>query len=170
MTQQISLTRGKVAEVDDRDYPRVRYFKWTAWRSGKYWYATTKVWLDGKYQNIALHRFIMDAPEGMMVVFKDGNALNCTRENMVLTDRRGMRTSSSKVIVPTTSRFLRVFWRPDRHKWRVTLHVNRHQIQVGQFDDEVQAAKEGDRAALKHYGPNARLNFEEIRNEALRNS
>lgn len=77
--QQIPLSKGHFAVVDDADYPLVAQFKWS-YDNG---YAVRKVTISpGKYKKLLLHRFLLNAEHGRMVDHADGNRLNNTRSNL----------------------------------------------------------------------------------------
>src|ERR1043165_2122866 len=77
MTREIPLTQGYVALVDDCDYEWLSQWKWCAHvaKGGRTAYAF-------RAKGIAMHRVIMNAPEGMDVDHRDHNGLNNTRANL----------------------------------------------------------------------------------------
>lgn len=88
----IPLTQGKVALVSPEDYDRVVLLgKWHAYPNyvTGTWYARR----NGRYSNgvrgkqVTMHRFILDAPEGVEVDHRDRDGLNNVRANIRLATR-----------------------------------------------------------------------------------
>lgn len=80
MTKVIPLTQGQVALIDDWNYERVSQIKWWAEkdsRTGKFY---ARGWING--QMVELHRFILNAPDGIEVDHRDRNRLNCHESNL----------------------------------------------------------------------------------------
>ncbi len=112
--KEIPLTQGKVALVSDEDFERVSAFKWMASISNTHrrhspgsapkWYACRFTELPrcpktGKRRRkmVYLHRFLLDAPEGMVVDhFPDPDGLNCTRENLRIATYAENRATSTQ--------------------------------------------------------------------------
>jgi hypothetical protein len=100
--REITLTKEKVALVDDEDYERVSQFKWCAHLTsgGRKWYAVrrTRKLEKGRWRsvNIRLHSFILDIapcelPFGYVVDHDDDDGLNCQRGNLkIITQRENM--------------------------------------------------------------------------------
>jgi hypothetical protein len=94
MSKQINLTRGKSAIVDDDDYDRVNQFKWKLkvqkGRNGKivklYAERTVRIGVgkNAKKELIYLHRFILNAPAGIDCDHRNGNGLDCQKNNLRL--------------------------------------------------------------------------------------
>ncbi len=79
-------TNDGVVQVDDADYDRIATYSWFSKGRG---YATTNVRVGtAKYKQVILHHLILDIPEGHRVIFRDGNGLNCQRENLLIVPRR----------------------------------------------------------------------------------
>lgn len=57
-----------------------------------------------------------------------------------------------------TSKFRGVHWCNTYKKWIVKIHINKKKYYIGRFDNEIEAAKEYNKKALKLLGDNAKLN------------
>jgi hypothetical protein len=60
----IPPTQGKVAHIDDEDWPLVSQYTWHAKREkGGKWYAATTIWnpTAKRHESIRMHRLIMGA-------------------------------------------------------------------------------------------------------------
>ena len=112
----------------------------------------------GKQTTIQMHRQIISAPKGSIVDHININGLDNRKANLRIAtgiqnlwnSRRGMNSGRSK--------YKGVSWISGRKKWRVVLCNNREKIQLGYFDDEKEAAKVYNEAALKYRGEFAVLN------------
>lgn len=113
---------------------------------------------DNRY--LFMHRVITSAQPGMDVDHINGNGLDNRKINLRVCTRS--QNLQNKPRRPGTSRFKGVYWNTRDLVWRAYISVNRSVTSLGQFRDEVEAAKTYDAAALKHFGPQARLNFPDI--------
>lgn len=79
----IELTRGFVATISDEDEDRVSQFLWQVCTPKGYAYATRSYrdgfGSDSPVRKMYLSAFILGQPAR----HKDGDTLNCTRENLV---------------------------------------------------------------------------------------
>ena len=82
--QQIPLSQGQIAVIDDDDSERISQFKWfyRAERNGKPGYAVRNIKVDGKATMRYLHREIMNPTPGHEVIFLNHDRLDCRRENL----------------------------------------------------------------------------------------
>ena len=157
--QQIPLTKGHVAVVDDDDYPIVAQFKW-CFDNG---YAARKITLASKqYQKVLLHRFLINAQPGVMVDHADGNPLNNTRANLRICN--GTLNNANRRVrkvrqAATSSQYRGVFKELRRNSWRASIGLNNHRIHLGNFPSEEAAARAYDAKAIELYGEFAVLNF-----------
>jgi hypothetical protein len=60
----IPLTQGKVALVDDEDYPELSKFRWCAVRHRNTWYAVRGESADGRRLTVRMHRQILGLGHG----------------------------------------------------------------------------------------------------------
>lgn len=120
----LRLPDGRVALVSGEDLSRVASMNWSTNARG-YVRARWRQALGGHGGIVYLHRFIMAAPEGMVVDHIDGNPLNNSRDNLQITTtaRNVMRARGGGVTF-------------DRHlgKWRVRKRVDGRMANFGLFD------------------------------------
>lgn len=149
----IPLTKGKFAIIDAADYELVSTHKWCASGSGCRTYAYCQ--MNGK--TVALHRFLTNAPKGMVVDHIDGNGLNDRRGNLrVCTQQQNLWNSRPR---GKSSRFKGPCWDRQKRRWVVYVRHGGRNIFVGRFRDEVTAALAYDRKAYECFGEYAYLNF-----------
>jgi hypothetical protein len=152
------LTQGKVALIDEEDFLAVDQYYWAAARKeGDRWYAVASIMdADGVKRQKALHRFIMQPPDGVLVDHINGDGLDCRRENMREADHarnmRNRRKSSS-----SASRFKGVTHRS--HGWEATIRTDSGPCYLGCFPTEEDAARAYDAASHYFHGVHGRRNF-----------
>lgn len=155
----VPLTQGMTALVDPSDWRRVMRHKWCPLRkrNGRL-YAQANVKRCGKWVRVLLHRFILGDDAPPLIDHKDNDGLNCTRENLrAATMSENQHNSGPR----TPNGFKGVSWHKKAKKWVAQICKDGKRVHLGLFDDEVQAAKAYDRAAVELHGQFARLNFEE---------
>jgi hypothetical protein len=147
--KEITLTRGKVALVDDADCEWLSQWKWRSRLANKrYWYAATG-------RTTLMHRVILGLVGRQVCDHIDGDTLNNQRYNLRESSYAGNaqnRNKQSKTI------FKGVHFNKRQGRFAVRVRVNGMKRHVGYFDDPVDAAKAYDRAALESYGEFARTN------------
>ena len=107
---------------------------------------------------IFMHRQIIAAPKEVIVDHININTLDNRKANLRFAtytqnnwnSRRGMNEGSSK--------YKGVVWNKQQNKWRVTIVNNKKSFHLGFFEDEKEAAKAFNEAALKYRGQFALLN------------
>ena len=161
----IELSDNQVAIVDDADLERClercaghRWYPRPA-SSGPLCYVGTYIQLpNGRRKDILLHRYIMNAPDGIRVDHKDGDGLNNRRNNLRFATGSQNGGNSTKRRV-ATSPFKGVSWHKQKRKWQAQIRKHGVITHLGLFAREVDAALTYDRAAVVVYGEFARLNF-----------
>lgn len=161
MAKEIECTKGKVALVDDDDYPLVSQFRWFSWVSSSgTWYARRTV-TDGSGRGSAsMHRTIMCPPDNLDVDHINGDGMDNRRENLrVCTTKQNC--ANTKLPLPKSG-YRGVYYDADRRRWLAQVTINGRSKVVGRFKSPSQAAISRDLAAYELYGDFAVLNFPEL--------
>lgn len=158
-TCTVFLTQGQVTMVDAVDHDLVKQHNWHADRiNPPGFYACRRI--KGK-AIVYLHRALLGVAGGHHVDHIDGDTLNNRRSNLrACTVQQNLwnRKPKSK----GTSKFKGVSWSASGRKWRVSIRIRSKSVSLGRFNDEIEAALAYDRAAAKHFGEFAWLNFPEV--------
>lgn len=133
----IKLSKGKFALVDDSDYEWLNAWKWHIAR-GKY--AGRIIKQGDKSQCVYMHRFIMDAPKGLVVDHINGDPLDNRRTNLrVCTQSDNL--SNQRLSRRNTSGYKGVYFDQFRNKWVAQTHKYGKHIFIGRYPTKEQAVK-----------------------------
>jgi len=161
--KELRLAKGYVVLVDDQDYERV---------IGHRWYAEIRTRRDGSVKVYArrkvqtpgisstwqsLHRFILNAPDGMQVDHINGKGLDNRRSNLRLCSH-AENQHNRRPQTGGTSAFKGVRWHKAAAKWVASISINGESKHLGSFSSEQDAAKAYDLAAAANFGEYARHN------------
>jgi hypothetical protein len=155
---EIPLTRGLKALVDDVD-GRLAGFWWYANpRSDGLFYARRDEHHGPKKKAIYLHREVLGVGVGLEVDHKNGDTLDCRRENL----RPATHQQNSRN-VGTKRSFKGVdFKQNDRRKnkpWQARIKIDGRTKFLGYYETPEDAARAYDEAAVVAFGDFAKLNF-----------
>jgi hypothetical protein len=151
---EIQLTQGKVALIDDEDYPLVCQFKWYAKKNHCTMYACT-----GE-RNTYMHALIA----GKYCDHRNGNGLDNRRCNLRFATF-AQNSQNRSGFLNRTSKYKGVSFDTARNKWRVEIKANGQDTWIGRYSTEQEAALAYDKAALYYHGDFAWINsahFEEL--------
>jgi len=153
--KQISLTQGKYALVDDKDFGYLNQWKWFASFDGCNWYACRKGGV------IKMHRVILGLQKGdkQKVDHINHNGLDNCRCNLRICTQ-AQNCQNRKPYKNSSSKYKGVSWYSITKKWRARIKLKRKEIHLGYFDSETLAAKTYDEKAKILFGDFAKLNFE----------
>lgn len=172
--KQISLTRGLIALVDNKDYSFLSKWKWSAVKSKKgtthYAHRNSKIsdnTAQKKRKSILMHRVLMAVNDPKIQVdHKDHNGLNNQRKNIrVCTNtqnqynRRGKGVSKYLGVNASSSGKKVIDGVITYTKWKANILVNGKDNYLGHFNSEKEAAKAYNEAAQKYHGDFANLNI-----------
>jgi len=154
--KRIPLTKGKFALVDDDDFERLNRHKWYAscpkWTS----YAARR---DSNRKVVRMHRIIMNTPPGLFTDHINGNGLDNRKCNLRVCTLSQNNRHRRKGAGPTSSRFKGVSIRRPTNNWQAAICFNSKDINLGYFEDEIEAAKAYDAKARELFGEYALTNF-----------
>jgi len=146
----IVLADGHYALVDAADYDWLNQWNWHLCNGypGR----------QNRGKVILMHRLITQAPKGMVVDHVDSNKTNNCRCNLrVCTRQENMRNARKQVCA--SSIYKGVTFRKEQRKWLAVCKGEDKPRRLGYFDDEAEAARAYDRAAVAWFKEFARLNF-----------
>jgi hypothetical protein len=135
--KEISLSRDKVALIDDEDFEFL---------SSIHWYATALNYAkarlrnqDGKLYSVLMHRLLLGARKGEQVDHKNHDTLDNRRVNLRLCSN-AENTKNRRKHKNSSSLYKGVSWFPYTRKWRAQICFNGKVISLGYFLSEQEAA------------------------------
>lgn len=157
MPKRIALTQGKFTIVDDKDFEWLSQWKWHAEKANTCWYAARNIsGQPGK--KLRMHRAILNPPPGMEGDHINRDGLDNRRCNLRIctTSQNHMNTRKQR---RSSGRYKGVSWAPSKQKWQAEITCRGERHWLGRFDDDCEAARAYNAAALKHFGEFAHLNM-----------
>lgn len=153
--------RGLFVLIDDEDFEKVNKWKWQLSNRG---YASRPQWIKprklNKQTTIYLHRLILSFPD-LEVDHINMNKLDNRKENLRLVNdlessyHRGKHKDNRSGYKGVS--FHEQKWR--KKKWRAQIKINGKNINIGYFDNPIEAARTYDKVAKENFGKFAYLNF-----------
>ena len=166
MPKTIPLTKGYEAIVDDADYDWLSRFSWyvNIHRKSKLRYAARNgVQTKTGRRVIYMHREITNCPRGLVVDHINHKTLDNQKANLRVCSHSLNTANVDKQPTPTSSQFKGVCRHKKSRRWYSSIKCNYKRYFLGNYDDEVTAARAYDFAALEYFGEYACLNFEKDR-------
>lgn len=109
-----------------------------------------------KHTTLRLNREILQADYGEKVIFKDKDKLNCKRDNLMIGSQRNV-TQFKKKVAASESKYKGV--RASKGGFVASIKNDGHNIHLGTFKKEVDAAKCYDKKAIELFSEFAFTNF-----------
>lgn len=162
--REISLTKSKIALVDNEDFEYLSQFKWFVRESGRdksLCYASRNVSIkNGAHRKfIHMHRVIMDAPANMKVDHINGDGLDNRKFNLRLSSQR-QNLFNSRIRSDNTSGYKGVGYFKAQKIWRAYIRQNDKYKHIGYFNSAYEAAIAYDHVAREIFGEFAKTNFD----------
>lgn len=154
--RRIELTKGKHALVDDEDYELLTRWKWYAHNPADgLWYAlrNSRVCEGPPRRTIRMHSVVLGRP---WVDHVDGNGLNNQRTNLRACSHAQNQANSRGR--GSTSKYRGVYWHKKGRKWQACITVKNKTLHLAWCDEEKEAARAYNEAALRYFGGFARVN------------
>jgi hypothetical protein len=101
----------------------------------------------------------LQARPGEFVDHTNGNRLDNRRANLRLCTSLENRRNARKVRRPCTSRFKGVNWDRDNRSWRAAIRIDGVKVNLGNYQDEEEAAYIYDQATIQVCGEYAWCNL-----------
>jgi len=159
--RKIYVGEGRYAIVDQKDFCLLNNLEWTVKEDFDSIYAVRFFRREGSSSKLlSMHRFICNPPAGLVIDHINCNGLDNRRDNLRLATHSQNNCNRPKRR-NTTSRFVGVHFAKKMNKWAAQIKYTGGKKWLGYFDNETDAAKAFDAAAIKYHGEFARLNFPE---------
>jgi len=162
----LPLSQNKFAIVDADDYERLNKYKWCVSKTRHTNYAMRRTKgkrVKGKRvkrKTIMMHRFILNAPRGLVVDHINHNGLDNRKSNLRLCTR-AENSYNSRSFNNKSSKYKGVSWDKQRKRFVAYIRCNGKCYNLGRFKSQITAAKAYDKKAKELFGEFACLNFQD---------
>lgn len=159
--KKIKLSTGQYTLVDNENFKELSKFAWGT-VGKKYTYAGRGTRKNGVYSKILMHRFLMNASKDQMVDHINGNTLDNRKSNLRICSR-SKNLQNSKIRSDSNNKYKgvhKVRTKKDGtvvYSARIQIAPN-ERLYLGNFYNELEAAKAYNKAALKYFGEYANIN------------
>lgn len=149
---------NRVVLIDEEDYAKISKYEWQVANYGRGYLYAVSTFPDRSF--VQMHRFILNLnrDDKIEVDHKDHNTLNNQKSNLRLATK-SQQHMNQKIRSDNQVGYKGVSWRSPPNKYIVRITVDGKRIEVGRFDDKIEAAKAYDEAAIRYYGEFAYTNF-----------
>ena len=115
----------------------------------------------GKDKLVYLHQEIIEVPKGMLTDHINRDGMDNRRANLRAATHSQNLCNSRRRLGTKSSKYKGVSLKKQTRKWTARIGIDKKEIHLGCFKNEIEAAKAYDEAAKKYHGEFACLNFPE---------
>lgn len=152
----IKLYSGEYVRVDDRDYEKLKNYKWHLFKSKKWLYAIRIEHKNGKQKTIYMHREIMGITSSKIYVdHKDHDGLNNKKSNLRISDNRFNQYNVGKK--STSKQKYKNIRELGNDRWQIRIRTPKGNRVEKNVKGEEQAVKMYNKLAIKYHGEFAYL-------------
>ena len=162
--RRIRMSQPRYAVVDPADYDRLKGYQWVVKSGGKAFYAQRYGPCRKGARNptiVYMHQEILKVPKGMVVDHMNHDGMDNRRANLRAATHSQNLCNRKKRSGAMYSKYKGVHWHKLNKKWSSRVTYQKKTIELGYFENEIEAAKAYDEAAKIHHGEFACLNFPE---------
>ncbi|MEK4910603.1 HNH endonuclease [Niallia sp. FSL M8-0099] len=153
----VETSSGVKFIIDSEDYEKVSKHSWKCDKNG---YIRRTVWIDKKAKKsttLALHRFLLNAPDDICVDHINGDILDNRKTNLRLATK-AQNNRNAKPSVLNTSGYKGVSYCKESGKWKAQVTYKGKRVNLGRFSSKEDAARMYNFWAADIYGEFAWLN------------
>lgn len=143
--------------IDKDDYDKVKNIQWGICAVYAYTDKYENIYYANNNKMGLLHRYIMDAPKGMVVDHIYGDTFDTRKQSLRLCSHKDNCRNRKKQL-NNTSGYQGVTWDKLNDKWMAYICVNKTQHTLGYFDDKEEAHKYRLQKVQENFGEFVRLN------------
>jgi hypothetical protein len=153
----VTLTKGYTATIDAVDVPLVDGCNWQALVDKRAdgtirtVYAYRSDCSGPKQRTVYLHRVLMENPDALQVDHRDGDGLNCRRNNLRLATN-SQNACNGRTPATNTSGYKGVTWNKNKRKWTACIKLDGKARNLGLFHDPADAASAYAEASAQLHG------------------
>jgi len=147
--------------IDDEDYEKIKDYKWCVHYQhnvNNFYVVRMKKDEFGIYRTIFLHRLITNCHKALVVDHINHNTLDNRKENLRICTR-SQNGRNRKISKNKSSKYKGVNFHKGNMKWQAMIRFNDQHKYLGIFENEEDAAKAYNEAAVKYHGEFALLNI-----------
>jgi hypothetical protein len=161
--QEITLSQGYIALVDDTEYERSIQSMWRPRVAHRKDGSVMSIYAQRHDFPAYLHRFILGVTDPKVHVDHiDHNGLNCQRANLRIATN-AQNHQNMRLSISSASGYKGVTWHSYAQRWMAQICIAGKRVCLGYFVDPIEAAKVYDAAAIFHFGEFACLNFPSLK-------
>jgi hypothetical protein len=143
--------------IDGDDFDKIKTYNWHITSTG---YIQTNIKNNKSksgFSSVGIHRIILDCPDAMLVDHINHNPLDNRKENLRICTNTENCRNSKKPKNGKLSKYKGVSMTYGKY-WFAQIGINGKRKRLGTFENEIDAAKAYNEAALKYHGEFALLN------------